>query len=128
MKTFTFRYIPDELSLSKRVKKAVGGTPYVKPDELVSKSLKTLLQLITESRLEIFGAIFREKPNSIYALAEKMGKSQPFILKEVHTLESLGLIRLVRELDGNRERLRPVALYSKVVIDCGFEKSQKEAS
>jgi len=47
----------------------------VRPDELVAKNLKTLLQLITESRLEIFGAICREKPNSIYALAEKMEKS-----------------------------------------------------
>ncbi len=45
----------------------------------------------------IFGVICREKLNSIYGLAKKLGKSQPFVLKEVCTLEALGLIRLVKE-------------------------------
>lgn len=127
MKTFTFRYIPSEPSIGSRLRDAIKGTPYVRPDELVTTDLKSLLQIASESRLGIFGAILREKPLSIYELAEKVGKSQPYVLKEARVLEALGLIRLNREFDGGRERIRPEALYSKIVIDCGFEE-KKEAS
>ena len=127
MKTFTFRYNPSEPSIGKRIKDAVNGKSHVRPDELVSTDLKSLLQIASESRLELFGAILREKPSSIYELAEKLGKSQPYVLKEVRVLEALGLVRLHREHDGGRERIRPEALYSKIVIDCGFEET-KEAS
>jgi predicted transcriptional regulator len=127
MKTFTFRYSPSEPSIGKRIKDAVNGKPHVRPNELVSTNLKGLLQVASESRLELFEAILHEKPTSIYALAEKLGKSQPYILKEVRVLEALGLIRLHREHDGSRERVRPEALYSKIIIDCGFNE-KKEAS
>ena len=128
MKTFTFKYNPSEPKLSSRIKDATSGKPYVRPNELVSTSLKAMFQLATEARLELFEAIVRLKPSSVYALAEQIGKSQPYILKEVRTLESIGLIQLIKELDGNREKLRPVALYSNIVIDCGFDSTQKEAS
>jgi predicted transcriptional regulator len=121
MKTFTFKYVPSEPSISKVVKSAASGKPQNRPNELVSTNLKTLLQLASEARLEIFNGILKYKPNSVYELAEKLGKSQPYILKEVRTLESLGLVRLVREIDGNRERLKPVALYSQIIISCDFE-------
>ncbi|MGZ3697599.1 MAG: HVO_A0114 family putative DNA-binding protein [Bdellovibrionota bacterium] len=127
MKTFTFRYAPNEPSIRKRVLDAARGKTHVRPDEMVCSSLKTLLQVASESRLELFESILREKPSSIYDLAEKIGKSQPYVLKEARVLEGLGLIRLVQEKDGGRERLRPEALYSKIVIDCGFEQ-KKEAS
>ena len=106
---------------------AVRGKPHVRPNELVSTDLKSLLQIASESRLSLFAAILNEKPSSIYDLAEKMGKSQPYVLKEVRVLESLGLIKLVKETVHGRERLKPEALYSNIVIDCGFN-SSKEAS
>src|SRR4051812_31140067 len=129
MKTFTFRYSPHEPSLGQQMLEAAKtGKAQVYPDELVCRNLKALLQIASESRLEIFEAILKEKPISLYALAERLGKTQPYILREVHTLEALGLIRLNRESDGNRERLRPEALYSKIVIDCGFEENEKKAA
>jgi predicted transcriptional regulator len=124
MKTFTFKYSPNAPSISKQLTDSLGGNPYLKPNELVSKSLKAIFQLATEARLEIFGAIVNQQPNSINDLAGKLGKSQPYILKEVRTLESLGLIKLVQEFDGQRERLKPVALFSKIVIDCGFDRKE----
>ncbi len=122
MKTFTFRYAPHEPTIGHRMMEAVRtGKPDVRPDELVSRSLKGLLAVASESKLEIFEAILKEKPASLYELAEKVGKNQSYVLKEVRVLEALGLIRLHRENDGGRERLRPEALYSKIIIDCGFE-------
>ncbi|MEO7162275.1 MAG: hypothetical protein ABI041_05105 [Bdellovibrionia bacterium] len=122
MKTFTFRYNPFQPSTTKLLKKALVGKPYVRPDELVSKDLKALLQIATEPRLEIFQTIVNEKPNSVYELAEILHKSQPYILKEVRILEGLELIRLDKEVVGGRERLKPVALYSKIAFDFQFEK------
>ena len=122
MKTFTFRYSPNEPSIGSRMREAVRtGKPDVRPDELVSRSLKGLLTVASESKLELFETILKEKPASVYELAEKVGKNQSYVLKEVRVLEGLGLIRLHRENDGGRERLRPEALYSKIIIDCGFE-------
>jgi len=103
------------------------GKPDVRPNELVSKSLKGLLAVASESKLEIFEAILKTKPSSVYELAEKVGKNQSYVLREVRVLEGLGLIRLHRESEGGRERLRPEALYSKIIIDCGFE-GKKAAS
>ncbi len=124
MKTFTFKYSPNEPSITKQLTDSSSGKPYVKPNELVSKSLKAIFQLATEARLEIFDAIVNQQPSSINDLAVKLAKSQPYILKEVRTLESLGLIKLVKELDGQRERLKPVALFSKIVIACGFDRKK----
>jgi predicted transcriptional regulator len=100
------------------------GKTDVRPDELVSRSLKGLLAVASESKLEIFEAILKEKPASVYELSERIGKNQSYVLKEVRVLEGLGLIRLHREHVGGRERLRPEALYSKIIIDCGFEEKK----
>lgn len=127
MQTFTFRYNPNEPSIGKKMRDAVRGKPHVRPNELVSTDLKDLLQIASESRLSLFAAILNEKPSSIYDLADKLGKSQPYVLKEVRVLESLGLIKLIKETVSGRERLRPEALYSNIVINCGFN-SSREAS
>jgi hypothetical protein len=37
----------------------------------------------------------------------------------VKALEGLGLIKLIPEKDGERERLRPVASYDRIVFDFG---------
>ena len=89
------------------IKAARTGKPDLRPDELVSRSLKGLLTVASESKLELFETILKEKPVSVYALAEKVGKNQSYVLKEVRVLEGLGLIRLHRENEGGRERLRP---------------------
>ena len=73
MKTFTFRYSPNEPSIGSRMRAAVRtGKPDVRPDELVSRSLKGLLAVASESKLELFETILREKPASVYELAEKI--------------------------------------------------------
>ena len=127
MQTFTFRYNPNELSPGKKIRDALRGKSHVRPNELVSTDLKDLLQIASESRLSLFAAILENKPNSVYELADMLQKSQPYVLKEVRVLESLGLIKLVKETVNGRERLRPQALYSNIIIDCGF-KSSREAS
>jgi predicted transcriptional regulator len=126
MKTFTFKFVYREPSLGRMLLQAAeSGITQIYPDEMVCTDLKALLQIATESRLELFGTILREKPSSLYELAETVNKSQSYVLKEARILESLGLIRLVKEQDGGRERFRPEALYSKIVIDCGFEKKKR---
>ena len=121
-KIFTFRYQPHAPSMGKALLSAAKSKkPYISSDELICSDLKNLLQIATESRLELFGVILKEKPSSLYELASLINKNQSYVLKEARVLESLGLIELVAELDGARQKLRPRALYSKILIDCGFE-------
>lgn len=121
MKTFTFRYDPSLPSISKELAAVVKSKKkIIFPDELVSKSLKTLLEVATSTRLRIFEAIVSRCPNSLYELAKMLEMSQSLVLKEARFLEALGLIDLRTERVGARARLRAVARYSRVVIDCGF--------
>jgi predicted transcriptional regulator len=76
-----------------------------------------LLQTLTE-----------EKPESLYDLAQKLEKDQAYVLREAKVLEGLRLLELrsSSKTEG-RKKLKPIALYDKVVIDCGLKRSLKTA-
>ena len=57
------------------------------------------------------------KPDSLYELAEVLGKDQANVLRDVRSLEMLGLIKLVSVKDGDRGRFKPEALYDKIVME-----------
>lgn len=120
MKTFTFRYDPNAPSVGKGLALVLKKKKSVHPNELVSRSLDTLLKVATSTRLRIFETIVSNRPSSLYELAKTLDLSQSLVLKEARFLEALGLIDLKTERVGERERLRPEALYSRVVIDCEF--------
>lgn len=129
MKIFTFRYekYPSK-SAFKRMKEAVtSGIRSIRMNELVCDSLEAMLKVMSKARFEVFVAIVEQKPSSLYELATMLNKDQANVLKEAKALEALKLIRLIPLREGNREKLKPEALYDKVVFE--FEpKSQKAAS
>jgi len=128
MKVFTFKYEPGAKKIGALLGEAVKGKHYVKPHEMSCTDIRALMQVASQARLEIFEAIVKFQPSSLYELAEKTGKSQPFILKESRALELLGLIKLHREKVGGRERLKPEPLYSKIIIEYGFGGTRRVAS
>jgi len=120
-KTFTFRYAPQAESVSRRLLRAVKTKkPEVHPDEMECSSLKTLLEIATESRLKIMETIIQENPSSLYELSKQLEIDQAYVMREAKILEALGLIRLVADKSDGREKLRPAALYENIVIDCGL--------
>ncbi|OFZ82882.1 MAG: hypothetical protein A2603_11825 [Bdellovibrionales bacterium RIFOXYD1_FULL_55_31] len=52
-----------------------------------------------------------------------MKRDHANVLRDVKVLERLGLIQLVTEKEGERERMRPVALYDRIIFDFGDAKS-----
>lgn len=128
MKTFTFRYDP-KASMDdtfERMKKAAKtGTPDIHDDELTSNSFEALLSSMTAGRVELFYAVANHKPDSIYQLAQLLKRDQANVLRDVKTLEGMGLLKLVPEKDGERERLRPVANYDRILFDFGATASPK---
>ena len=122
MKTFTFRYDPSATpnDLFARVARvAKTGVADIRKDVTSSNSIHAILSAMTEGRLQVFYAVADHQPTSMYQLAQVLKRDQANVLRDVKALEAMKLIRLVSEMDGDRERLRPVANYDRIVFDFG---------
>ncbi len=129
MKTFTFRYDPKATvkgSMDQMLKAAKSGKPHIEKDEIRSASLKALLTVATENRLHLFRLIHEEHPESVYDLAKLFERDLSYVSKEVRVLESLGLIKLQKKMVQGRERLKPTALYDRILVD--FDLADKRVS
>ena len=129
MKVFTFRYDsnPKKGALQRMHRAIATGIPHIREDEIVCDGLDSMLKLMSKSRFEVFAAIVEHRPDSLYALATSLNKDQANVLKDAKALEALGLIKLTSTKEGNREKLKPKALYDKIVFE--FEpKSAAKAS
>lgn len=128
MKTFTFIYDPRSTpknSLALMKKAIQSGVPHVEVDQMKSPSLKALLSVATENRLEMFKVIHDQKPASLYELAQTLKKDPGYISKEVRVLEEIGLVEVIKESSSGREKLRPVAKYDRIILD--FDLALKKA-
>lgn len=122
MKTFTFRYDPSATpnDLFARVARAAKtGVADIRKDVTSSNSIHAILSAMTEGRLQVFYAVADHRPTSMYQLAQVLKRDQANVLRDVKALEAMKLIKLMSEMDGDRERLRPVANYDRIVFDFG---------
>ena len=129
MKTFTFRYDTAASlrgTLQQMMKAAKSGKPHIEKIEIRSASLKALLAVATENRLQLFQLIHEKHPSSVYELAKFFSGDLSYVAKEVRVLEALGLIKLQKETVNGRERLKPVALYNRILVD--FDLAKKHVS
>ena len=129
MKTFTFRYDPKatyKKTMDHMLKAAKSGKAHVEKDEIRSSSLKALLTVATENRLQLFRLIHESHPASVYDLAKLFDGDLGYVSKEVRILEGLGLIKLKKETVHGRDRLKPLALYDRIVVD--FDLAQEKVS
>ncbi len=119
MKIFTFRYEkkPKKSALAAMRNAVKTGKPDIQGDELVCDSMDAMLKIMSKARFEVFTAVVEGKPDSLYELAEILGKDHANVLRDVKSLESLGLIKLVSLKDGGRERFKPESLYDKIVTE-----------
>jgi ATP-dependent DNA helicase RecQ len=89
-------------------------------------SLKALLSVATENRLQLLQLLHNNKPESLYELSKLFDSDISYISREVKVLEGLGLVKLVTEIANGRERLKPVALYDRIILD--FDLAQDKVS
>ena len=131
MKTFTFRYDPKATmkgTMDQMFKAAKSGKPHIEKNEIRSASLKALLAVATENRLQLFRLIHENHPTSVYDLAKLFDRDMSYVSKEVRVLEGLGLISLLKETVQGRERFKPVALYDRIVVDFDLAGGRKRVS
>jgi predicted transcriptional regulator len=119
MKIFTFFYEknPKKSAIEAMKKVLKTGKSDIRDDELICDSMDAMLKIMSKSRFDVFAAIVEHRPDSLYELAKSLGKDAGNVLRDAKALESLGLIKLIQAKDGDRERLKPEALYDKIVFE-----------
>lgn len=119
MRIFTFKYDKNPLrSAMSEMKKVIQTeVPHIKEDEMICDSSEIMNKIMSPARLDLFVTIVEQQPGSLYELAQILGKDQSQVLKDSKTLESLGLIELVEVSGEGRAKLRPKALYDKIVFE-----------
>lgn len=129
LKTFTFRYDPHPrksamASISRSLK--TGGVN-VERDSIACRSMDDMMRLMTRSRFQVFTAIVEKAPESLTELAEGLGKDLGNVLRDARVLESLGLIELRKSPGRRGDKVKPMALYQRIVFECEPKREQRRA-
>ncbi len=130
MKTLTLCYkkYGKEILLEK-LKDAMAGKGKIQSDVIYFNDLAMMYKFLSPARAELLSVVKNEQPKSIYELAQKMGKDQGYISKEVKYLSSLGVIDLIQDKSSSRQKLIPVLKFDRIVFDVGInEVGIKKAS
>ena len=129
MKVFTFKYQKNPVGSAIDEMEHIihAGLQKIKEDELICDSSEVINKIMSPSRLDLFVAIVERQPNSLYELAQILGKDQSQVLKDAKTLESLGLIELLEVSGEGRAKLKPKALYDKIVFEVEPKQVAKSA-
>lgn len=76
------------------------------------EGLSYVRKLLSNEKARLIHTIKKKKPKSMYELARMVKRDFKSVSDDIKTLEKFGIIEMVAERTGKRERLRPV-----VVID-----------
>ncbi len=82
---------------------------------IIFTSLAAVAKVLSPARLELLGAILKQKPESIYALAKSVERDFKNVYSDVKLLCEIGLVELKPK--GKRDSVRPVAKYSGFEVD-----------
>jgi len=105
-------------SLKSHWKEALKGelTSIQKPGVLVFTSLAAAAKVLSPARLELLGAVIKQKPSSIYALAKLLDRDFKNVHSDVRILTEVGLLELSTPT-GKREAIIPRAKYTELEFD-----------
>lgn len=81
------------------------------------EDLADLLSGLSPERFLLLKTIKDLAPGSIYQLANMVGKSQPYVQKEMRYLEELGLVSFKKLKSDGRLKMVPVVSYSSLNIE-----------
>lgn len=115
-KTFTFKYDPS-ISLGGtfvRMNEVVRtGKPHIQKDCSIVNSIEAIYRSMTKSRLELFQCLVDKQPTSLYQLAQLLKRDYAGVWRDAKVLAGTGIIELKEE----GEKLKPIALYDRIVFD-----------
>jgi len=75
-----------------------------------------LRKLLSNEKARILHVIKYQKPNSIYELAKKLGRSFKAVSDDLKLLERFGFIQFIKEKTKKRKRHKPEILADTVLI------------
>jgi len=75
-----------------------------------------LRQILSNEKARILDVIKREKPQSIYELAKKLGRGFKSVNDDIKLLERFGFIELTAEKTKNRVRHKPGVVVDMITI------------
>ncbi|MEK6908582.1 MAG: hypothetical protein AABX23_00845 [Nanoarchaeota archaeon] len=81
------------------------------------KGLDSLRSLLSNEKARILHVIKSRNPKSIYDVSKLVNRDFKSVSQDIKLLEEFGLIDLIKESTGKRERLRPVIIIDILKID-----------
>jgi predicted transcriptional regulator len=81
------------------------------------KGLASLRSLLSNEKARIIHIIKSKNPKSIYEVAKLTNRDFKSVSEDIKLLEEFGLLDLIKETTGKRERLKPVAIIDVLKIE-----------
>ncbi len=81
------------------------------------KSVSSLRSLLSNEKARLIHTIKHKNPKSIYHLAKILGRDFKAVFEDIKLLEQFGVLDLVKEKTGKRERLKPVLIIDSLKIE-----------
>lgn len=106
-------------AMAERLLAGARGEQVVRPGDpkVWVSSVDALMRVLTPENRHLLSVIRQEKPPSVSALAERVGRDQSNVSRTIGKLEQYGLVRLV---PAGREK-RPEVPVSHLRIELDFE-------
>ena len=84
------------------------------------KGIASLRSLLSNEKARIIHTIKSRNPKSIYDLAKILGRDFKAVFEDIKFLEQFGIVDLVKEKTGGRERLKPINIIDSIKINLKF--------
>jgi len=91
-----------------------GLTPRFEQEKVLS--LEEFRQFLSNEKARILHLIAVKKPSSLYELAKLLKRDFKAVRQDVKLLEKMGLVKLVKEKKGRREKLKPQLAIERLEI------------
>lgn len=83
-------------------------------------SISLLRQVLSNQRARLINILKTKKPESIYSLAKLLQRDFKSVSDDVKLLEKFGILELISEKVGKRERLKPVLVIDTLYLKVKF--------
>jgi predicted transcriptional regulator len=81
------------------------------------KGLASLRSLLSNEKARIIHIIKTKNPKSIYEVSKLVQRDFKSVFSDISALEQFGIIDLVKEKSGSRERLKPILIIDTIKIE-----------
>ncbi len=93
---------------AKQIRVEVGEIPKEKRDGVIYfKDFEEMNKILNAQRVKILETIKKEKPESIYQLAQMLSRDQGNVTKDVNLLHEYGFIEITKTSEGKRTKSVP---------------------